>query len=431
MSEKRYETAQSIHSTANFSINDECFVRKNSALHRLFWTHRMKRQYHSWVWSTVILLLCLLVGPLYVSGQEQDTTVEAEGVARILQDNTDIARDKAVLDAQRKAVEQAVGVLMSSESLVENYELLSDRILTQSAGYIRSYQILAEQRDGHDYRVTIQAIIGVGDLEHDLQSIQHLIQQKGNPRIMFLTTEEITGLKTAGVASADTSGAETTLTQAFLDAGFEVVDAAQVAHNINRDMALKAIEGDTAAASALGQQYGADVIITVKASASSGKKILHTEMKTQQAVVTAKVVRADTAAVMTTARERAKHAHIDDLAGGSEAIEKAATKLADTLIPNILERWRQEVQTATTVQIVISPVSFKQLKRFKDILSSEIRGVQAVHQRAFQAHVAKLDVEIQSSTEMLADDLSSREFEGLSFDVTGMTENRLDLTVQK
>ena len=63
--------------------------------------------------------------------------VEAEGVAAILNGDTDIARDKAIVDAQRKAVEQAAGVLISSESLVENYDLLSDRILTQSSGYIQ------------------------------------------------------------------------------------------------------------------------------------------------------------------------------------------------------------------------------------------------------------------------------------------------------
>ena len=30
---------------------------------------------------------------------------------------------------------------MSSESLVENYELVADRILTQSAGYIATFQV--------------------------------------------------------------------------------------------------------------------------------------------------------------------------------------------------------------------------------------------------------------------------------------------------
>ncbi len=362
--------------------------------------------------------------------QAQEETVSAEGVARILQGNTDIARDNAIVDAQRKAVEQAVGVLMSSESLVENYELLSDRILTQSAGYIKNYQLINERKDGDDYRVTIEAVVGMGDLEQDVQAIQHLIQQKGNPRMMFLVTEDINGLRTAGFASADLSQAESTLTQIFLDAGFEVVDSEMVAQNINRDVALKALEGDSAAASALAQQYGADVIITVKASANSGAKILNTNMKTHQAAMTAKVVRADTAQLLSTASEQAKQAHIDELAGGTAAVEKAAAQLAEKLIPKILEQWRQDVQGAATVQLMISKISFKQLKRFKEILNTEIRGVKAVNQRSFQSNIAKLDVEIQSSAEALADELMSKEFEGLSLDISGMTENRIDLVVQ-
>ncbi len=378
----------------------------------------------------ILIWVCVFIGGT-ISGQEQTEVVETEGIARILKGNTDIARDNAIVDAQRKAVEQAVGVLMSSESVVENYELLSDRILTQSAGYIQTYEILDEDKDGNDYRVKIRAAIGLGDLENDIQAIQHLIKQKGNPRMMFLVEEEITGLKTIGVASSDMSQAETVLVQAFLNEGFEVVDSAMVAQNINRDAALKAVAGDPAAASALAQQYGADVIITVKSAASSGEKILDTAMKTHQAVMTAKIVRADTAAIIGSTTMQAKQAHIDDLAGGTAALEKAGTQLAKALIPKILEQWRKDVQVAVTVQLVLSNVSFKQLKRFKDVLKAEVRGVKEVYQRSFQAGIAKLDVEIQSTTEALADELDSKEFAGLAFEITGMSENRIDLSLTK
>jgi hypothetical protein len=248
--------------------------------------------------------------------------------------------------------------------------------------------------------------------------------------MMFLIEETIEGARTIGIGSGDISQAESVLLQAFLDAGFEVVDSATVASNINRDQALKAVEGDVAAAAALAHQYGADVIIAAKVAASAGDKILDTSMKSHQAVITAKVVRADTGAVITSASEQGKHAHIDDLAGGLTAIEKATQKLVDTLIPRILEQWRQDIQVATTVQLMVSNVSFTQLKRFKEILANEIRGVKEVYQRSFQANTARLDVEIQSTTEMLADELVSKSFEGFSFEITGMTENRIDLAIQ-
>ena len=144
----------------------------------------------------IVLLTCFVLsfaGSAF--GEEQTELVEAEGIATILQGSTDIARDNAIIDAQRKAVEQAVGVFMSSESIVENYELLSDRILTQSAGYIKNYELLDEQKVENEYRVTIRANVGLGELKNDIDAIRHLIRQKGNPRMMFLVEEEITGLK--------------------------------------------------------------------------------------------------------------------------------------------------------------------------------------------------------------------------------------------
>jgi len=44
----------------------------------------------------------------------------------------DIARDHAIKDALRKAVEQAVGTFIFSETVVENYEVLSDRIYSKA-----------------------------------------------------------------------------------------------------------------------------------------------------------------------------------------------------------------------------------------------------------------------------------------------------------
>ncbi len=371
-----------------------------------------------------------MLTPIALYGEDAQQRVEAEGVARILQNDTATARDNAIVDAQRKAVEQAVGVLMSSESVVQNYEIVSDRILTQSAGYITSYDILNDRHDDKEYRVKIRAVIGMGALDADVQAIRHVIQQKGNPRMMFLVSEELVGLKTAGVASADMSQAEVTLQQAFVNKGFEVVDAMTVAQNVNRELAVKATEGDVAASAAICQQFAADVVITVKASASAGAKILKSEMKSYQALVTARAVRADTAAVIASAAEQAKNAHIDDLTGGTAAIEKASAKLAETLIPNILEQWRQDVQTATTVQLVVSNVTFAQLKQIKEILATKIRGVKTVNQRSFQQKTAVLDVEIQGTTETLADELTAQDFNGLMFDVTGMTGNKIELAAQ-
>jgi hypothetical protein len=68
---------------------------------------------------------------------QESKTVTAEGVAAIQGNAQDIARDAAIEDAQKRAVEQAIGILIDSQTQVENYQLISDNILSQTKGYIK------------------------------------------------------------------------------------------------------------------------------------------------------------------------------------------------------------------------------------------------------------------------------------------------------
>ncbi len=63
----------------------------------------------------------------------------------------DIARDHAIKYALRKVVEKAVGTFISSETVVENYEVLSDRIYSKAEGYVEEYKVLREKKKGDLY----------------------------------------------------------------------------------------------------------------------------------------------------------------------------------------------------------------------------------------------------------------------------------------
>ena len=58
-------------------------------------------------------------------------------------------KDEATKRALRIAVEQGVGVLVSSETLVENNQLINDKIYTAVAGYVSTYDVL-EDNGGAD-----------------------------------------------------------------------------------------------------------------------------------------------------------------------------------------------------------------------------------------------------------------------------------------
>jgi hypothetical protein len=114
-----------------------------------------------------------------------DTSIKevmVEGVSSIEGGRKDIARDHAIKDALRKAVEQAVGTFISSETVVENYEVLSDRIYSKAEGYVAEYKVLREKVEGDLYRVLISAKVKMGDIKDDLKAIGILVEYLGRPR---------------------------------------------------------------------------------------------------------------------------------------------------------------------------------------------------------------------------------------------------------
>jgi len=61
------------------------------------------------------------------------------------QRNADIACSRALDEAQRNAVEQATGVMITSTTNVENFQVKMDRILSESKGFINAYKIKSEK----------------------------------------------------------------------------------------------------------------------------------------------------------------------------------------------------------------------------------------------------------------------------------------------
>lgn len=133
--------------------------------------------------QSVVVGLCLVLagGDLFAQ-----TRIEAQGAATIHNNMVDVARDKAIDNAQREAVEKAVGVMVSSFTEVENYQVKMDQILSESHGFISTYKVLDEKREGNQYRVTIEADVSVNRLKDKLEAVNLILSRKSRPRLMVL-----------------------------------------------------------------------------------------------------------------------------------------------------------------------------------------------------------------------------------------------------
>ena len=67
-------------------------------------------------------------------------TAAKPGLANVMAEGTGTTPDEALKDAFRNAVRQVVGAVVDAETMVKNDELIDDKVLTYSDGFIKTYQ---------------------------------------------------------------------------------------------------------------------------------------------------------------------------------------------------------------------------------------------------------------------------------------------------
>jgi hypothetical protein len=371
------------------------------------------------------MLLVFLLSLLPQSVLSQGSTIESQGVAAIVQGNLDISRDKAIEDALRNAVEQATGSLIENETLVENYQLLSDRIYSQSKGYVQSYEVLNEKEEEGLYRVTIQATVASGELKHDLRALNILMRQVRKPRVMVLFEE---------ILSQDVNSgrlAEDAVSKVLLERGFKLVNADVVRRNLGREGVRGLLAGDQRVAAVIGDRYGAEMLLIGTAQATTSEVTIgDIRINSNQAVVSAKLVRADTGEVKVSETRQAAKPHVNSLTGKQMAIAEASEYLANDMIDRMIEIFQEQVYNIANVNLTIYGLQgYAHLQEVIQLISDNVRGIKEIYQRNYTMGTADLEVELTGSTQSLAADLTTRTFGDYKFDIKESTHNQLQVNI--
>ncbi len=250
----------------------------------------------------------------------------------------------------------------------------------------------------------------------------HAVAGPHAPRFMILIDE-----KNMGTYSMN--DAERIITDFLSAKGAEVVDAELVKTNVNRNKALHAMTSDPRAAAALGLQFGADIIIVGKAIAKgSAEHVRNSSMRSYRASVTLKAIKTDTAEVLATGTNTVAKLHVDDIAGGSAAIQDATTPLIKKLGRNLFNKL-QKVATAKSrnIHLLIGSVSqIWQVAALKKMLRENISGVEDVVQRSFVSGVASFDVYWRGDSQALAEELTLAKPGYFKVKVVSVSPNKLD-----
>lgn len=376
-----------------------------------------------------ILFLALFVCVTFSLFAQDISHVTAEGVASTGSDPA-AAHDKALEDALRRAVEQAVGTIVESETATENYQLLTDKIYSHSSGYVKSYKILSEKQEGGLTRIQISADVSSGDLSNDLASIGLLQKRMKYPRVVVMISETNTfegdWWNTYTVSN---NQAESTVIQKLKAKGFNVVDPGSVHRGLSAHDALAAWQGNDQTAGRIGSKFGAEIVVVGDASSTQAENnIAGSDLISVSTSLNARAVKTGTGEVLAQATGDGTAAHINNVIALQQAMQKASDIVADNIIGGILDAWQQESGGSRSLVVMVDGISPSELDKLKASFLSA-RGVVDVIVRNFSSGTAEMDIQAKSDAQDLADVMAKKTLPGFRLVLQESSADRLEYRV--
>lgn len=384
--------------------------------------------------TTITSMGALALALAAQTAQADVTETKVLGVAAIVNGDTAVARDRALDDAKRKAVEQVAGAQVSAESISENFELVSDRIYSRASGFVKSYRVLNELEEEGVYKVEIAAQVDSSAIADDLALIF-----KDKPRVIVMIAEQNIGSKgfsywwgSSGYV-ADMQMTQSTLIEKWQPKGFKFVDPALLAGKLRLKGAMKKPDVADEHAVLIGRDTDADVAIVGRVLVSDAGPVMDgLKMHSFQAVGTMKVISIDTGEILAVGDDTAAATHVDPNVGGRTAIKKLAEKLAGKLESKILAKWTAEAASSRELEVVVTGVkSSKQIRAIKNAIEANVRGVESVNVRRRKKGRAFFTVKVRARAADFARDVENHTFDGFGLEVDEVSRARVALNLAR
>ena len=363
--------------------------------------------------------------------------VTAIGQAAVVNNDKPAARDKAIDDALRKAVEQSVGTMISSETVTQNFQLLSDKVFSRAKGYVRNYKITSEKEEQGVYNVNVDAEVSSGSLKSDVDGIMTVLRAKNMPRVLIMVAEQNVGQGDANfwwgnkTFSTNLDAVENTFINSWMSKGIRFVDRQALQGKMKVGPAISSAEPTNDAIKEFAGTSGAELVVIGKAVATDVGTIMGTQMHSVRANISLRVLNLDTGRILATSTRSEAVGHVDPQTGGTLALKKASEKAADELLEKILQQWQSDVSGPATVTLLVKNVKqAKSLRTLQQAIREQVRGVQDVRQLSFRNKAAELEVELKGNAQFLADELESKQFAGFQLEVDEITSNSVTASLK-
>ncbi|ODS30685.1 MAG: hypothetical protein SCARUB_04206 [Candidatus Scalindua rubra] len=360
--------------------------------------------------------------PSPTNKNDEATTVAVDGVGTIIGNDRARARDEALRDAYRMALEKA-GINISAYTEMVDLVVIKDVVNANVEGYVKSWQIDDEGvRDDGLYYVTITAkVVKAAIKKDDKEALKLIINIMGNPRFIVLVDEANIG------EEPPFSMLEATLTEALTGYGYHSIDPKQKKLIEETEDARRAKRGDTTAALKLAMRMQADVIIAGKVYTEKLPKHEYfegTNWVSSKAYSTVRAIIAETGEILDVKSPLKPGAGLTYRDAGTKAIKQCGQDMADDLIWNIpLHIGASEEKT---IQLLVSNLAYSDYSKLTGELRN-MRKVTYVFPRGWEKdEPAVYDIKTTGNAEGIAARLEALGLETIRFSINKIEVRKVE-----
>ena len=316
-------------------------------------------------------------------------------------------KDESLHDAQRNAVSQALGVMLSSQTMVENFVLLEDKILTKVQGYVKEYKIISQTCGQTECTTIISAKVEKAELADDVAALAHILPRMNFPTIVVsIAQKELTSK--LGSVGLDMSTVELAIGSAMSQKGFNIAEASALEAEKMRQANLAKMTGNARSSALEIASHLAQVIVSGQAVVQdNGPSPFNDKIHSYGAFLSVKAYQTGTGQLLASTSAEANAPHHSFAIGSQKVLEKAAVKATEKLSDQIIQAWLNDCYNDHDITLVVENIPFGKLNVLKKMISSQIAGVTRVNQKSYLQKRAELLVGWRNcNTQRFAEKLS-------------------------
>ena len=382
--------------------------------------------------SSSIGFIVLFITVLFIS--EPSSAVEdssilmgvTTGKGRITSQNLQQAKQNAVYEALKVAVQNAFAKIVSKQVFASNLDFFYSQVLPHASDYIITYQVLGGIENKGYYLVGVESKVDIHKLEKTLTDARILNANKDKPVILFFIVEKTPsdllpkywwGKNPIPYQPlAETIIIEQLIQDRFIITGNDSVRPDPSFYNITFNSIY-----DVAAAKGLGKKMDADMIVFGKAVSEEAINRMGEE-KTFNSQIDLEGYNLETGEKVVTSQVQAVVKSDMENEGNIQALIKAASLSAQDLSKQLNEYWTGYLRKEHAFDVTIKGKNF--LPRFIALKQQfkQMSGIENMQPKELGTDYAVMEIFYKGKSSQFADAVMLKTFDSFGLEFSDITD---------